>query len=137
MNDHKINRRIAMRGAAALVAAAIPLIAFGASAVHAQSIMRSPNLNISSRTPNITVRVNPNVAGRGVTNVAGRGTIANTAVGRGTNITTTNVANTAVGRGTNISSTIANTAVGRTTTNVSTTVTLAGRISTPPMSPIP
>jgi hypothetical protein len=126
VNDHKINRRIAMRSAAALVAAAIPLIAVGASAVHAQSIMRSPNLNISSRTPNITVRVNPNVAGRGATNVAGRGTIANTAVGRGTNVGTTNTANTAVGRGTNISSTnVANTAVGRTTTNVGTTTNVS------------
>jgi hypothetical protein len=121
-----------MRGAMALVAAAIPL---SASAVQAQSIMRSPNLNISSRTPNITVRVNPNVAGRGVTNVAGRGTVANTAVGRGTNISTTNIANTAVGRTTtnvsttNVSTTnlsttnisTTNVAVGRTTTNIATT----------------
>ena len=120
MNDHEINRWIAMRRAAALVAAAIPLVAFGGSAVQAQSIMRSPNLNISSRTPNITVRVNPNVAGRGAANVAGRGTIANTAVGRGANISTTNIANTAVGRTTtNVSTT--NIAVGRTTTNIATT----------------
>ena len=37
--------------------------------------MRSPNLNISSRTPNITARINPNVAG-----IAGQG-VANTDTG--------------------------------------------------------
>ena len=65
MNDSEVNRRIAARcAAAALIAAAIALIAFDAPAVHAQSIMRTPNLNIGSRTPNITARINPNVAGR-------------------------------------------------------------------------
>jgi hypothetical protein len=127
-----------MRGAAYLIAAAVPLIWVSASGVHAQSIMRTPNLNISSsRTPNITARINPNVAGRttattatiagrgaavSVTTsagIAGRGTAtstntANTAVGR----TTTNVSNTAVGRTT---TNVSNTAVGRTTTNISTT----------------
>src|SRR6202166_1374378 len=38
------------------------------SVVHAQSIMRSPSINISSRIPSInptvTTRVNPNIAGR-------------------------------------------------------------------------
>jgi len=118
VNDHEVNRRIATRTAALIAAASIAL---GASAVHAQSIMRSPNLNVSTRTPNITVRVNPNVAGRGVTTIAGSGNIANTAVGRGVNISSTNVANTAVGR------TTTNIAVGRTTTNISTTNVAVGR----------
>jgi hypothetical protein len=154
LNDHEINRRIAGWSAAVVpIAAAIALISLGASTVHAQSIMRTPNLNISSsRTPNITARINPNVAGRTTANtatvagrgaavatttgagIAGRGSvtntnIANTAVGR----TTTNVSNTAVGRTTNISTTnIANTAVGRTTTNISTTniATTAARTTT-------
>ncbi len=119
MNDSGVNRQIAARGAAAaLGAAAIALIAFDAPAVHAQSIMRTPNLNISSRTPTITARINPNVAGRAAANTA-------TIAGRGANIATTtgNIA----GRGTITNNNIANTAVGRTTTNVTTTV---GRTTT-------
>ena len=55
-----------------LLAAALLLLAgWGASAAFAQSIMRSPNLNISSRVPNLdrgpTVRIDPNFAGRAVT----------------------------------------------------------------------
>lgn len=38
----------------------VALLAFAASAVHAQSIMRTPNLNVGSRTPTI----NPNIAAR-------------------------------------------------------------------------
>jgi hypothetical protein len=115
-----------MRGAACLIAAAVPLIWVSASAVHAQSIMRTPNLNISSsRTPNITARINPNVAGRTTANtatIAGRGAAVATTTGagiagRGT-VTNTNIANTAVGRTT---TNVSNTAVGRTTTNVSNT----------------
>jgi len=56
------------RAAAALIAAALPFASFDGSAVHAQSIMRSPNLNIAPRTPsvNLTPRINPNIAGRAV-----------------------------------------------------------------------
>jgi hypothetical protein len=133
VNGHKINRRIAALTAAALVAAAIALIVPGVPAVHAQSIMRTPNLNIgSSRTPNITARINPNVAGRTTANtatIAGRGAAATVATGagiagRGT-VTNTNIANTAVGRTT---TNVSNTAVGRTTTNVSNTA--VGRTTT-------
>jgi Subtilase family len=93
IGDREVNRRVAMRRTAILTAAAVPLIWFGASAVHAQSFMRSPNLNISSRAPNITVRVNPNIgsrinpniAGRGVANIAGRGA-ANIAARGGGNL---------------------------------------------------
>src|SRR3984885_12379638 len=102
LNGVKANHRIATpRAAAALIAAAVALIA--ADAADAQSIMRSPNLNISSRTPNITARINPNVAGRTTANtatIAGRGanvaTTTGNITGRGT-IATTNVTNTAVG----------------------------------------
>jgi hypothetical protein len=121
LNDSGVNRRIAGRGAA-LGAAAIALISAGAA--DAQSIMRTPNLNISSRTPNITARINPNVAGRTTANtatIAGRGaniaTTTGNIAGRGT-ITNTNIANTAVGRTT---TSVGTTAVGRTTTNISST----------------
>ena len=130
MNDVKANRRVATHSAAAaLIAAAVALIA--ADAADAQSIMRSPNLNISSRTPNITARINPNVAGRTTANTAtitGRGanvaTTTGNITGRGT-VTNTNIANTAVGRTT---TNVSTTAVGKTTTNVSTTA--VGRTTT-------
>jgi hypothetical protein len=129
-----------------LGAAAIALILFDTpAAVHAQSIMRTPNLNISSRTPNITARINPNVAGRTTANtatIAGRGaniaTTTGNIAGRGT-ITNTNIANTAVGRTTtNVSTTavgrtttnVGTTAVGRTTTNISTTAVRATTVTT-------
>src|SRR5882757_9257841 len=58
---------------AALAVAALPFAYFDGSAVHAQSIMRSPNLNIESRIPSInpTVapRIDPNIAGRAVTGI--------------------------------------------------------------------
>jgi hypothetical protein len=110
---------------------AVALISPGAA--DAQSIMRTPNLNIGSRTPNITARINPNVAGRTTANtatIAGRGAaVATTATGagiagRGT-VTTTNIGNTAVGRTT---TNVSNTAVGRTTTNVANTA--VGRTTT-------
>jgi hypothetical protein len=148
LNDSGINRRIAARrAAAALGAAAIAMIAFDAPTVHAQSIMRTPNLNIgSSRTPNITARINPNVAGRTTATtatIAGRGaniatTTGNIAAGRGT-ITNTNIANTAVGRTTtNVGATavgrttanVGTTAVGRTTTNISTTAVRTTTVTT-------
>jgi hypothetical protein len=140
--DREVRRRIATHGAAS-IAAAIASIWINVPAVHAQSIMRTPNLNISSsRTPNITSRINPNVAGRTTANtatIAGRGAAAAATTGagiagRGT-VTNTNVANTAVGRTTtNVgTSSVANTSVGRTTTNVGTSSvanTAVGRTTT-------
>src|SRR5260370_13987499 len=60
------------RGALALTVAALPFAYQGGSAVQAQSIMRSPNLNIQSRIPTInpTVpRIDPTIAGRAVTGI--------------------------------------------------------------------
>ena len=95
--------------------------------------MRTPNLNISSRTPTITARINPNVAGRATANtatIAGRGanvaTTTGNIAGRGT-ITNTGIANTAVGRTT---TNVSTTAVGRTTTNVSTTAVRTTTVTT-------
>ncbi len=64
------------RGAAlALTVVALP-IAFCGFTVHAQSIMRSPTINIGSRVPtissNVAARVGGNIA-RGATNVGGVG----------------------------------------------------------------
>ena len=60
-----------MRRAALILSAAfLPLMAFAASAVHAQSLMRTPNLNVGARTPTInptvTPRINPTIAARPV-----------------------------------------------------------------------
>jgi hypothetical protein len=134
LKDSEVNRRIVGRSAAAaLIAASIALISFDAPAVHAQSIMRTPNLNVGSRTPNITARINPNVAGRTTANtatIAGRGaSIATTTgniAGRG-NIANTNIANTAVGRTT---TNVSTTAVGRTTTNIGTTAVRTTTVTT-------
>ncbi|MEH2496724.1 subtilisin family serine protease [Bradyrhizobium sp. AZCC 1678] len=56
------------RAALILSAALLPLMAFAASAVHAQGIMRTPNLNVGVRTPTInptiTPRINPGIAAR-------------------------------------------------------------------------
>jgi subtilisin family serine protease len=53
-----------------LIVAALPFAPFGGSSVHAQSIMRSPNLNIAPRTPSINLavapRINPTLGGRAV-----------------------------------------------------------------------
>jgi len=61
------------RAAVALVVAALPFAYFDGSAVHAQSIMRSPNLNIQSRiptlNPTITPRIDPNIAGTAITGI--------------------------------------------------------------------
>ena len=63
--------RMKARRAALVSMAALPLAYLGGSVVHAQNIMRSPSINISSRIPSInptvTTRVNPNIAGRVVT----------------------------------------------------------------------
>jgi hypothetical protein len=63
--------RIRLRRAVlALTAAALPLAYFDGAVVQAQSIMRSPNLNIGSRIPSISptvTRIAPNIAGRAVT----------------------------------------------------------------------
>ncbi len=61
------------RAALALAVAALPFAYFDGSAVHAQSIMRSPNLNIQSRiptiNPTITPRIDPNIAGTAITGI--------------------------------------------------------------------
>jgi len=60
------------RAALALTVAALPFAYLGGSAVQAQSVMRSPNLNIQSRIPTInpTVpRIDPNIAGRTTPNL--------------------------------------------------------------------
>jgi hypothetical protein len=71
-------RMTARRAATALISAALPFACLNGSAIHAQSIMRSPTINIESRIPTInpTVapRVDPNIAGRAVTGV-GRTTL--------------------------------------------------------------
>jgi hypothetical protein len=80
--------RIRMRPAvSALIAAVLPIAYFGGPAVHAQSIMRSPSVNIQSRVPSIstpsintpsmtptvvTPRIDPNIAGRAVDIGSGR-----------------------------------------------------------------
>lgn len=64
-------RMQARRAALVSISAALPFAYLAGSAVHAQNIMRSPSINISSRIPSInptvTTRVNPNIAGRVVT----------------------------------------------------------------------
>ena len=59
-------RMKARRAALLLIAAILPIAAFGGSAVQAQSIMRTPSLNISSRIPSINSvpRIDTNIAGR-------------------------------------------------------------------------
>ena len=55
------------RRAPILSAALLLLLAFAASAVHAQSVMRTPNLNVGSRVPSINAvgpRTTPNIAAR-------------------------------------------------------------------------
>ena len=61
------------RAALALTIAALPIGYFDGSPVHAQSLIRSPNINIGSRIPSInptvTPRINPNIADRAVTGI--------------------------------------------------------------------
>src|SRR5712671_3556926 len=73
MAHDRVNWRVKTRRAAlALTVAALPFAYQGGSAVQAQSVMRSPNLNIQSRIPTInpTVpRIDPNIAGRTTPNL--------------------------------------------------------------------
>jgi subtilisin family serine protease len=74
---NRANWRTTARGAALTATVAAMVACSDGSAVHAQSIMRTPSLNIGPRitriNPNVGARVNPNIAGRVVTNV-GRST---------------------------------------------------------------
>jgi hypothetical protein len=62
------------RAAIVLISAALPFAYLDGSAVQAQSIMRSPSINIQSRIPTInptmTPRIDPNIAGRAVTTIS-------------------------------------------------------------------
>jgi subtilisin family serine protease len=66
VHDHVSWRMKALGAALALITAALPLAYLAGAPVHAQSIMRSPNLNISPRMPNIdatvSTRIDPNSA---------------------------------------------------------------------------
>jgi hypothetical protein len=70
----------------ALAALALPLAVFGSSAVHAQSIMRTPSLHIDSRittiNPTLAPRVNPTIGTRINPTIAGRTNVGVTAVAR-------------------------------------------------------
>ena len=61
------------RAALALTVAALPFVCLDGASVYAQSIMRSPNLNIGSRIPSINAtvmpRIDPNIAGRATPNL--------------------------------------------------------------------
>ena len=68
--------RLKRRAAAlSLLAALLLLAGWGAAPAFAQSIMRSPNLNISSRVPSLDrgarITLDPNLAGRAVTGLNG------------------------------------------------------------------
>ena len=72
MVHDRANWRMKARRAALALTAALPFAYLDGAAVHAQSIMRSPNLNIESRIPSINVatpRIDPNIAGRAVTGI--------------------------------------------------------------------
>jgi hypothetical protein len=62
-----------LRAALALTTAALPSGYLAVPAAHAQSFMRSPNLNIGSRiptvNPTVAPRIDPNIAGRVVTGI--------------------------------------------------------------------
>jgi hypothetical protein len=66
-------RTKARRLTLALTAAALPLAYLDGPAVQAQSIMRSPNINIESRiptiSPTVTPRIDANIAGRAITGI--------------------------------------------------------------------
>jgi hypothetical protein len=85
---HHVTWRIRAFGAALALTAGIAVMLAGAggAAVHAQSIMRSPNLNIGPRIS----RINPNIAGRVNPTAVGRAAATN--IGRtGPSISTANV----------------------------------------------
>jgi subtilisin family serine protease len=66
VHDHVSWRMKAWRAAVTLLAAALPFAYFVAAPGHAQSIMRTPNLNVAPRMPsidpNVSVRIDPNSA---------------------------------------------------------------------------
>ncbi len=66
VHDRANWRSTTRRAALALTVAALPFVGLDGAAVHAQSIMRSPNLNIGSRIPSINStmmpRIDPNIA---------------------------------------------------------------------------
>src|SRR5229473_2426879 len=65
MVQHRADWRCKTRRVArALAIAALPLACLDGAAVHAQSVMRSPSINVGSRVPSIdtTSRINPNIA---------------------------------------------------------------------------
>lgn len=68
VHDRERWRLGALCAAGLLSAALLPLIALGPSAVQAQGMMRTPNLNVGARVPTInptvTPRINPTVAAR-------------------------------------------------------------------------
>jgi hypothetical protein len=68
VHDRERWRLRTLCAAGVLSAALLPLIALGPSAVQAQGMMRTPNLNVGSRVPTInptvTPRINPTVAAR-------------------------------------------------------------------------
>jgi hypothetical protein len=69
MVNDRVNWGLKVRRAAlAFTIAVLPFACLGGSAVQAQSVIRSPNINIQSRIPTInpTVvpRIDPNIAGR-------------------------------------------------------------------------
>jgi hypothetical protein len=85
MAHYRFKWRIRAFGAALALTAGLAVMLAGA-AIHAQSIMRSPNLNIGPRIS----RINPNIGGR--VNPAGVGRAAATNIGRtGPTISTSNV----------------------------------------------
>jgi subtilisin family serine protease len=88
MAHHGVKWRIRACGAALALTAGVAVMLAGAGgpAVHAQSIMRSPNLNIGPRIS----RINPNIAGRVNPTAVGRAAATN--IGRsGPTISTSNV----------------------------------------------
>ena len=85
MAHYRVKWRIRALGAALALTAGVAAMLAGA-AVHAQSIMRSPNLNIGPRIS----RINPNIAGRANPTAVGRAAATN--IGRtGPTISTSNV----------------------------------------------
>src|SRR5258707_10282403 len=75
MLDDRVNRRMKSGHVAmALVVAALPFAYLDVPTARAQSIMRTPNLNIDTRIP---PTINPNIAPRIDPNIAGRANVVN------------------------------------------------------------
>jgi subtilisin family serine protease len=83
VHDRADWRKKMRRAALVLTAVILPFACLGGPAIHAQSIMRSPNLNIGARAPSFS----PDVGSRGEPNFSGREDFA----GRGTDRTTPKV----------------------------------------------